>query len=449
MIAAIILAAGLGTRMQSDYPKVLHKVAGRSMIGHVLSIARATADMAGEPVAPIVVVGPDMPELEREVAPSVIAVQKERRGTGHAVQQAATLIPNDAKTVLVLYGDCPLVQPETLARLIKEKGDAQIGLLTFRPDDTAAYGRVILEKDCDVVRIVEHRDANDTERAVRVCNAGMYAIDATVLPQLLGMLTDKNAQKEYLLTDIVAHARGLGHRVIAVEAAADEVQGVNSRAELAKVETVAQNRLRAKAMKGGATLIDPATTYFSYDTELGRDIHIEPNVFFGVGARIGDGVTIKAFSHIEGATVASGAVIGPFARLRPGAEVGEDAHVGNFVELKNTRLGAGAKANHLTYLGDADIGAKTNVGAGTITCNYDGFLKSRTTIGTGVFVGSNSALVAPITIGDGAIIGAGSTLTHDVPPDSIVSARGERRESLGSATRFRTERQARKLARKD
>lgn len=449
MIAAIILAAGLGTRMQSEYPKVLHKVCGRSMIGHVMAIARTTAEMAGDTLEPIVVIGPDMPELEREVAPATFAVQAERRGTGHAVQQAAPFIPTEANTVLVLYGDCPLVQPETLARLIKEKGDAEIGLLTFQPPDMTGYGRVVLENDCDVVRIVEHRDADEAQRAIKVCNAGMYAIDADVLPKLLGLLTDNNAQKELLLTDIIAHARSFGHRVIAVEAPADEVQGVNSRAELAKVEAVAQGRLRTQAMRGGVTLTDPSSVYFSHDTVLGRDITIEPNVFFGPRVTIEDGVTIKAFSHIEGAQIARGAVIGPFARLRPGTEVAEEAHVGNFVELKNTRLGKGAKANHLTYLGDADVGAKSNIGAGTITCNYDGFLKSKTVIGDGAFIGSNTALIAPISVGDGAIVGAGSTLTESVPADAIVLTRAERLERLNAATRFRTNRQARKLARKD
>jgi bifunctional UDP-N-acetylglucosamine pyrophosphorylase/glucosamine-1-phosphate N-acetyltransferase len=446
MLAAIVLAAGLGTRMKSAAPKVLHKVAGRPMVAHVLATVRDVADLLGQPVTPVVVIGPDMPELEREVAPARTALQSQRRGTGHAVQQAMPAVPPGTRTVLILYGDCPLIEAPTLQKLIAAQQGAALSLLTFSPPDTTGYGRIILESDGGVARIVEHKDATDAERAVPLCNAGIYAADADLLPDLLAKLTDNNVQKEFYLTDIVAHARALGHRVVPLETDWREVQGINSRAELALVEQAIQLKLRRRAMAEGATLIDPATTYLSFDTKLGQDVVVEPNVFFGPGVRVGDRVTIKAFSHIEGATISDGAVVGPFARLRPGAAVGPEAHVGNFVELKNTTLGAGAKANHLTYLGDATVGAGSNIGAGVITCNYDGFIKSRTEIGKNSFIGSNSALVAPLTVGDGAIVGAGSTLTRDVPPDSIVTTRGDLRQELNAAPRFRTKRADRKNA---
>lgn len=429
---AIVLAAGMGTRMRSTRPKVLHAVAGRPLVGHVVA-ALAAAGVE----RPVVVIGPDMDNVARAVAPCPTVVQTERKGTGHAALQARAVIGEAAGTVLILVGDAPLITPQTLQTLLAARTDAGVAVLGFRPADATGFGRLVTDAAGQVLRIVEHKDATDAEHAIGLCNSGILAVDGARLFGWLDRLTPNNAQSEYYLTDIVALARADDCPVTLAEASETEVMGINSRADLARVEAMAQDRLRRAAMAGGATLQDPTTTYFCWDTKLGQDVTIGPNVVFGPGVEVADDVEIRAFSHIEGAKIASGAIIGPFARLRPGADVGPTAHVGNFVEIKNARLDAGAKANHLTYIGDADIGAAANIGAGTITCNYDGFTKARTVIGAGAFIGSNSALVAPVTIGAGAIIGAGSTIARDVAADALAVERADHVEKTGWAARFR------------
>jgi bifunctional UDP-N-acetylglucosamine pyrophosphorylase/glucosamine-1-phosphate N-acetyltransferase len=432
--AAVILAAGLGTRMRSGLPKVLHAVAGRPMIGHLA----ATIATLG-PAKVVVVTAPGMDAVVEAAKPAVGAVQQPALGTGHAVLAAMPALAHFTGDVLVLYGDSPLITADTLrAMLSKRRAGAAVVVLGFRPPDPAGYGRLVVDAAGRLDRIVEHKDASEAERDIGLCNSGFMAIDAAVLPALLQRLDSNNAKGEYYLTDIVGHACAKGLACGYVEAPAEELIGVNSRAELAVAEAILQGRLRAAAMAAGATLLDPASTYFSFDTQLGSDVVVEPNVFFAPGVVVGNDVRIKAFSHLEGCRVAEGAVIGPFARLRPGADLGRDVHVGNFVEVKNTVIEAGAKANHLTYLGDARVGAGSNIGAGTITCNYDGFGKYRTDIGAGAFIGSNSALVAPVTIGDQAIVGAGSTIARDVPAGAVVLTRAEQRTMPDGAERFRT-----------
>jgi bifunctional UDP-N-acetylglucosamine pyrophosphorylase/glucosamine-1-phosphate N-acetyltransferase len=430
--AAIVLAAGLGTRMRSDRPKVLHAVAGRSMIGHV---AAALAPLSLDPL--IAVIGPESKPSDLPSGFQTI-LQTDRRGTGDAARIGATLLGGFAGTVLILAGDTPLIRSETLSAAVAARASGNgIALVGFRAADPTGYGRLLRDPDGSVLRIVEHKDASDEERLIPWCNSGIYAVDATKLAGWLAKLQPNNAQGEYYLTDIVALARAEGLRVAMVEAPEEDVHGVNSRIELARAEAVWQDRLRRAAMAGGATLIDPATVFFCHDTVIGRDVVIQPNVVFGPGVIVGDRVEIRAFSHIEGAKIAAGAIIGPFARLRPGTVVGEGGHIGNFVELKNTVLEAGAKANHLSYLGDAQIGAGANIGAGTITCNYDGFGKYRTQIGAGAFIGSNTALVAPVTVGAGAIVGAGSVIASDVPEDALAVTRSEQTVREGAAARFR------------
>lgn len=434
--AAVILAAGKGTRMKSSLHKVLHPIAGRPMLGHVLANVGAL-----EPAATVVVTGAAREQVEAYVAPlgARVVVQEPQLGTAHAVRQAEALLKAFEGDILILYGDVPLVPAATLARMLARlhEGDAPAAVvLGFRPEDRAAYGRILAE-DGRITKMVEHKDATAQERRETLCNSGLMAVRGADLWPLLARVGNANAAGEYYLPDVVMLAAADGRFSAVVEAEAWEVAGVNSRAELAAVEATWQARRRAEAMAEGASLIAPESIWFSYDTVVGRDVTIEPNVFFGPGVTIGDGAMIHAFSHIEGATVADGAQIGPFARLRPGAEIGEGAKVGNFVEVKKARLGKGAKANHLTYLGDAEVGAGANIGAGTITCNYDGFLKYRTNIGAGAFVGSNSALVAPVTIGPGAIVAAGSVVTRDVPGDALIVARGMQEVKPGWAASFR------------
>jgi bifunctional UDP-N-acetylglucosamine pyrophosphorylase/glucosamine-1-phosphate N-acetyltransferase len=438
-LAAVILAAGKGTRMQSALHKVLHPIAGRPMLGHLLD---AVATL--RPAHTVVVTGAERAQVESFAAPSgaVTAVQAAQLGTGHAVLQARAALAGFAGDVLILYGDVPLVSAETMARMVARlhADDAPAAVvLGFRPVDTLRYGRIIADGD-RIVKMVEHKDATPAERAETLCNSGLMAVRAADLWPLLDRVGNANAAGEYYLPDIVMLALADGRASAVIETAPSEVAGVNSRAELAELEASWQARRRAAAMAEGATLIAPETVWFAWDTTIGRDVTIGQNVVFGPGVTIADGVTIHAFSHVEGAAVEQGAIIGPFARLRPGAEVGAGAHVGNFVEIKKARLGAGAKANHLTYIGDAEIGARTNIGAGTITCNYDGFSKSLTRIGAGAFIGSNSALVAPVTIGDGAIVAAGSVVTRDVPADALVVARAPQAEKPGWAARFRARR---------
>jgi bifunctional UDP-N-acetylglucosamine pyrophosphorylase / glucosamine-1-phosphate N-acetyltransferase len=433
---AVILAAGLGTRMKSTLPKTLHRIAGRPMLRHLLASCEQVFDRI------VVVVGPEMDAVRRAAEPHVSVVQQERCGTAHA---ALVAVPEFGDgEVAVLYADNPLIRPETLQRLLDRRaaGDAALALLAFRPPDPGRYGRVI---GCDgyVERIVEWIDAADAERTETLCNAGVLCAASADMARWLGAVRADNAKGECYLTDVVALARAEGGRVAAVEAPADELAGINSRGELAAAEAVVQTWLRASAMDAGVTMIDPGSVFLCADTEFAPDVTIEPNVFFGPGVKVAAGAQIRAFTHLEGCTVGPGCIVGPHARLRPGTELGKNVHIGNFVEVKAARLGDGAKASHLTYLGDADIGAETNIGAGTITCNYDGHAKHRTTIGAHVFIGSDTALVAPVSVGDGAITAAGSVITEDVPADALAIARGRQVTKQGRAAAMRAARKGR------
>lgn len=435
---AIVLAAGQGTRMKSSLPKTLHKLAGRSMLRHLLSSCEAVFDRI------VVVLGPGMEAVRKEAAPHTCVVQQDRLGTAHAALQAAEHFGDGE--VAVLYADNPLIRPATLQRLLKSHAPLRLSLLAFRTTDPGNYGRVVVGTDGLVSRIVEAADASPTERTVNLCNAGVLCGSAPEMLRWLRDVRNDNAKQEYYLTDVVALARADGRSVLAVEAPAEELGGVNSRAELAKAEAVLQRWLRDAAMDAGVTMIDPSSVFLSADTRLSADVTIEPNVFFGPNVTVANNVTIRAFSHIEDATIGAGCVIGPFARLRPGATLDQDVHVGNFVEIKAAHLAAGVKANHLSYIGDASVGSGTNIGAGTITCNYDGYNKHRTTIGANVFVGSDTALVAPVSVGDGAVIAAGSVITDNVDPDALVLARGRQVQKPGRAIALRAAGAAAKAA---
>jgi len=428
---AVVLAAGFGTRMKSALPKALHPIAGQPMLRHLLATCEAVFERI------VVVVGPGMESVAQVAAPHACVVQQERLGTAHAALQAAAQFGTGE--VAVLYADNPLVTEATLRALLGRRHaatPADLVLLAMHPADPARYGRVIGTPD-DVERVIEFKDATPAEREVGLCNAGVLCAAAADMARWLATVGCDNAAGEYYLTDLVGLARAEGRRVAAVTAPEAELRGVNSRAELAEAEATAQKALRLAAMEAGVTMTAPETVFLCTDTRFGQDVTIGPNVVFGPSVTIETGVEIRAFSHLEGCIVRTGAIIGPFARLRPGTEVGEAAHVGNFVELKATHLGAGAKANHLAYLGDAAIGAGSNIGAGTITCNYDGFAKHRTTIGAGVFVGSNAILVAPVQIGDGAMVTAGSVITADVAPDAMAFGRARQEEKPGRAAAFR------------
>ncbi len=442
--AAIVLAAGLGTRMESQRPKVLHPVAGRPMILHLMeSLTRAGVDRV------VVVVGADGGAVADAVAPLETVVQRRQRGTGHAVRCASRALGDFTGDVVVLYGADPLIRPQTIRRMLEARRAAPppaVVVLGFRPADPGLYGRLIIDAEGRLEAIVEARDAAPEELAIGLCNSGVMALDGTRLGDLVGRVGDDNAKGEYYLTDIVAIARSDGLACAVIEGDAEELMGVDSRADLAVAEAIVQTRLRAEAMARGATLTDPTTVYLSFDTVLGRDVTVGPCVVFGPGVRIGDGAEIRSFCHIEGADVAPGAVIGPFARLRPGAEIKEEARVGNFVEIKNARIEAGAKVNHLTYIGDARVGPGANVGAGTITCNYDGFAKHHTDIGAHAFIGSNTARIAPVKVGDGASIGAGSVIAKDVPAEALALTRAPHKEIKGGAKRLRRRRQEEKRA---
>ena len=442
-LAIIILAAGQGTRMKSALHKVLHPIAGRPMLLHLLASAAAL-----EPERQVVVVGAGRDQVESAVAGTgaVIAVQDKQLGTGHAVAQAHDALAGFAGDVLILYGDVPLVQAETMRAMLDRlnRGDEpRAVVLGFRPDDAAAYGRIIADGQGIIDKMIEFKDASEAERAVTLCNSGLMAVRSTDLFVLLDQIGNDNAAGEYYLPDIVMLP---GSTSAVIETQAWEVAGVNSRIELAGVEALWQTRRRTEAMRDGVTLVAPDTVFFSHDTVLGRDVVVEPNVVFGPGVTVADMVTIHAFSHLEGASVDSGAEIGPYARLRPGAEIGTGAKVGNFVEIKKATLGEGAKVNHLSYIGDASVGAGANIGAGTITCNYDGFFKYKTQIGAGAFIGSNSALVAPAVIGDGAIVAAGSVVTRPVAADALCLVRPEQVEKTGWAAAFRERMKAKKAA---
>jgi bifunctional UDP-N-acetylglucosamine pyrophosphorylase/glucosamine-1-phosphate N-acetyltransferase len=421
--------------MKTALPKVLHRLAGRPMFDYVLDHLKP---LKCQPV--VVVVSPGMEKLAAAVAPNPIAIQAQPRGTGHAVLAARSALQGFAGDVLVVFGDCPFISAETIGRLVARRraaDDPAVVVLGMRPADRAEYGRLIVGMDGALEAIVEFRDATAEQRAITLCNSGVMAIDGKRLFGLLDRVGNANAKGEYYLTDIVGIARAGGAVCAVVEAPAAELIGINSRAELAAAEAILQERLRTRALEGGATLTDPQTVFFSFDTKLGQDVVVEPNVVFGPGVEIGNAVEIKAFCHLEGARVAAHAVIGPFARLRPGTNVGERARIGNFVEVKNAALGPGAKANHLTYLGDAVVGAGVNIGAGTITANYDGFNKHRTEIGADASIGSNSVLVAPVKVGRGAIVGAGSVVTQSVSSDALALARGRQVEKPGWAAKFR------------
>jgi len=438
--AAVILAAGSGTRMKSAIPKVMHPIAGRPMIAYPLEALRPLS-----PAATLVVIGPRMKSVAAIIAPAESVVQDPPLGTGDAVRTAmraldGRLAPQGPiEDVLVLYGDTPFLATETLSRLLTERRRTAAAVLVsgMRPADPSPYGRFVLASDGGLERIVEAADAGPEEQAIGLVNGGIMVIEASRLAEFLDALDSDNAKGEYYLTDIVAIARRKGLACRAAELPAEELVGINTRAELAEAEMLMQRRLRRAAMDFGVTLVAPETVFLSADTRLGRDVVVEPNVTFGPGVAIGEGARICSFSYLEGAAVGAGARVGPFARLRPGAVLEEEVHVGNFVEVKAARLGTGAKANHLSYIGDSDIGARTNIGAGTITCNYDGVNKSRTIIGEGAFIGSNTALVAPVTVGDGAIVAAGSVIVRDVPADALSIARGQQVDKPGRAAEIR------------
>ena len=427
--------------MKSALPKVLHCVAGVPMVGHVL------ATVTGLKMAPVVVViGPGMDAVAAAVAPHTTALQADRLGTGHAVLQAKAALAGFQGDILIAYADTPFVGAATIEKMRAARrgpGNPAVVVLGFTPADPGAYGRLLMQ-DGKLERIVEAKDATPAERAVGFCNSGIMLADSKVLWEALGKVGNANAKGEYYLTDVVGLARAAGHVCTAVEGDANELMGVNSRAELAVAEAVLQTRMRAAAMENGATLRDPATVYFSADTRLGKDVEIGPFTVFGLGVTVDDGAVIKGFCHIEGAHIAGCAVVCPYARLRAGAEIGVVAHVGNFVEIKNAALDAGAKVNHLSYVGDAHVGARANIGAGTITANYDGFNKSRTEIGAGASIGSNSVLVAPVKVGAGAMTGAGAVIRNDVPADALAlnSSRQETKE--GFAAKYRQRKQAEK-----
>ena len=435
-LALVVLAAGKGTRMKSDLHKVLHPIAGRPMLEHLLDSARKLT-----PEREVVVAGHGREQLEKALRDrATIAVQEPQLGTGHAVQQAEQALAGFDGDVLILYGDVPFVRTETMRAMIERlhAPDAPaVVVLGFEPEDPLQYGRVLAHDDGRIAMMVEYKDADEEQRACRLCNSGLMAVKSTDLFDLLGKVGNDNAQGEYYLVDIVniATLEGRDCAVIVTDDP-DEVGGINSRGELAEAEARWQKKRRVQAMADGVTLIAPETVFFAWDTQLGRDVTIEPNVVFGPGVSVADNVTIHAFSHLEGATLETGTSIGPYARLRPGAVLKEGARIGNFVEMKNAVLGEGAKANHLTYLGDASVGANANIGAGTITCNYDGYFKHKTVIGERAFIGSNSALIAPVKIGADAIVAAGSAVTRDVADGELRLVRGEQLVKPGWADRF-------------
>ena len=445
-LLSVILAAGKGTRMRSDLPKVLHRIAGRSMLGHVLALARSVDDSKLA-----VVVGPGMENLRKEAlagAPdAIVVVQENQLGTADAVLAAREAISAHKGDLVVLFADTPLIRPETVRKLIGEldKG-AQLAVLGFEARDPGSYGRLITGPDGTLSAIREAKDASPAELAIKLCNSGVMAFRLEAPLDVLGKIGNANAKGEFYITDAVEIVRSSGGRAAVVVCEEDEVLGVNARTELAQAEAIWQRRARGRAMADGVTMIAPETVWLSFDTTLGRDVVLEPSIFFGPGVTVEDGAEIKANSHIEGARIGAGARVGPFARLRPGAELGRDVHIGNFVEVKNASLGEGAKANHLSYLGDGSVGANANIGAGTMFCNYDGFFKHKTEIGEGAFVGSNSALVAPVKIGAGAYVGSGSVITKDVAPGALALERSEQDERPGWAEKFRSMMARRKAA---
>ena len=440
--ALIILGAGMGTRMNSDLPKVLHEIAGAPMLVHAMKSGAAL-----DPDKTVIVAGHGAALVEkaaRAFDPEVtVAIQSEQLGTAHAVNQARDALTGFEGDALVLYGDTPFIKPETLAAMTAARLTHDIVVLGFEAADPGRYGRLIVQDD-QLDRIVEYKDATDDERAVTLCNSGVIAANSDVLFDLIDAVGNDNAAKEYYLTDIIgiARARGMSATVVRCEEA--ETLGINARAELSAAEALFQQGARAAAQEDGVTLTAPETVFFAHDTVIGRDTVIEPNVVFGPGVTVESGATIRAFSHLEGCHVSRGAIVGPYARLRPGAELAENVKVGNFVEIKNAQVAEGAKVNHLSYIGDATIGARSNIGAGTITCNYDGVFKHHTTIGDDAFIGSNTMLVAPVTVGNAAMTGSGSVITKDVPAGDLAVARAKQENKAGFAVRLFEKLKARK-----
>jgi bifunctional UDP-N-acetylglucosamine pyrophosphorylase / glucosamine-1-phosphate N-acetyltransferase len=433
---AVVLAAGEGARMRSARPKVLHAIAGRSLLAHVLHAVR---EAGGSMTAVVVGLGGEAvaAEAKRILPEAEIFVQAERRGTAHAVLAAKAAIARAPDDVLVIFGDTPLIRPQTLTRIREAvaQGTAVV-VLGFRPQDPAGYGRLVVEGG-ELLAIREEVDASPAERAIKLCNGGLMAFAGPTALAILERIGNDNRKGEYYLTDAVAIARAMGCKAKVIETEEDEVRGINTNAQLAETAAVLQERLRKAAMEQGVTLVAPETVYLSSDTKLGRDVVVEPFVVFGPGVTVEDNAVIRSFSHLERAHVGKGAQVGPYARLRPGARLQENVHVGNFVEIKEALMETGAKANHLSYIGDATVGAGANVGAGTITCNYDGVAKHRTEIGKDAFIGSNSALVAPVKIGDGAYVGSGSVITQDVPAAALALGRGRQVVKEGWARRLR------------
>ena len=438
---ALVLAAGQGTRMKSARPKVLHEIAGQPMLGRVMETALKSG--LGE-IAVVVAPGMDaVRDAARVVhAGTGVYVQEEQLGTAHAVLAARAAFEKFTGDVIILYGDTPLLRPETIGRILATLDDgADLAVLGFEAHDPTGYGRLITDADGTLVAVREEKDASDAERKVRLCNSGVFAFRGENLLRLLERIGNNNAKGEYYLTDAVEIARDDGLKTGVVVCPEEEVMGVNSKSQLAEAEAELQTRLRREAMDAGVTLVAPETVFLCPDTRLSQDVVVEPNVVFGPGVTVEEGARIRAFSHLEEAHVGKDAVVGPFARLRPGTELGPGVRVGNFVEVKNAKMEQGSKANHLTYVGDAHVGPGANIGAGTITCNYDGFSKHRTEIGAGAFIGSNTALVAPIRIGDGVYVGSGSVLSKDVPADALVVTRGPLDQRDGWAARMRARRE--------
>ena len=433
-IALVVLAAGKGTRMKSDLPKVLHPIGQAPMLAHAVQSGATLA-----PERTVIVAGHGADAVTRAAQDidetAQVVIQTEQLGTAHAVDQARAALEGFAGDVVVLYGDTPFVRPETLERMLAARAENDVVILGFHAADPARYGRLVMAGN-HLDRIVEYKDATDEERAISFCNSGLLACDAQTLFDLIAQVGNDNASGEYYLTDVVelAGARGLSVTAVACDEA--ETMGINSRADLAGAEAVFQARARAELLEAGITLTAPDTVHLAFDTVIGRDTLIEPNVVFGPGVTVESGATIRAFSHLEGCHVSRGAVVGPYARLRPGAELAEDVRVGNFVEIKNAEIAEGAKVNHLSYIGDASIGAGSNIGAGTITCNYDGVMKHRTEIGRGAFIGSNTMLVAPVTVGNGAMTGSGSVITQDVEAAALALARARQQNKPGQARKL-------------
>ena len=425
-LSIIILAAGKGTRMKSDLPKVMHKIAGREILNMVIDEAKIF-----HPKNITIVVSDEMKNFEEKILSTHLGtkinfvLQKERHGTAHAVRIALEKIKNLGKRVLVLYGDTPLIEHKILQKMVEKLEDFSLCVLGFDDEEENAYGRLVVDFKGHIEKIVEFKDATEEEKKIALCNSGVMAIDGTKISSMISQIKNNNATGEFYLTDIVAVAGEMGLKRTFIKTEMEEVLGINSRIELAKIEEIKQQKIRKKMMNEGVTLLDPSSVYFSFDTKISSDVVIHPNVFFGRDVVIEKNVEIRSFCHIEGTKISSGAVLGPFARIRPETKIAENVRIGNFVEVKKSSIKRGAKVNHLSYVGDAEIGENSNIGAGTITCNYDGYSKFKTKIGNGVFVGSNSSLIAPLEVGDGAVIGAGSVITKNITKDDLAVARSK------------------------